>query len=495
MPDKILQYTPFLLAHVDGDLHYVSTSESYAALLGLTSNDITGKRVVDVVGAEGFEVMRPHIEAVLAGQRVEYEAEIQVADVEPRQYHVILVPQRNQQNIVVGYVVSATDVTERNRETEEKMRLERLVAQLSLPLEKARVGIFDLDIHKGIVSCTPELEAIFGVQATGLKSYTEYRKHVHPDDLHEVLRARDEAIKAHKPYQLEYRIVRSDGQIRWVIAVAGAVYDKITNEPVRLLGSCFDITDLKANEIEVERQRSELAHLMRVATLGGLSGGIAHELSQPLASILANAQAAELMLAKKDPDLAGVTEALKEIIQDDYRAGQLIRRLRQLLQKQEYHVVPIGLNDLIASTLQLLHFELSNRKIKVDTELDSALPPISGDLVGLQQVFINLIMNAIEAMASVEPARRELRIVTEETKEGYIGVLIRDHGPGMPSNELKRIFAPFFTTKTGGLGLGLSICSTIVTLHHGQLTLRNEPEGGMVATVLLPKDVQMAIAS
>jgi len=201
------------------------------------------------------------------------------------------------------------------------------------------------------------------------------------------------------------------------------------------------------------------------------------------------------MLAKKDPDLAGVTEALKEIIQDDYRAGQLIRRLRQLLQKQEYHVVPIGLNELITSTLQLLHFELSNRKIKVDTELKSALPPISGDLVGLQQVLINLIMNAIEAMASFEPSRRTLSIVTDETKEGYVAVSIRDQGPGMSPNELKRIFAPFFTTKTGGLGLGLSICSTIVTLHHGQLTLRNAPEGGMVATVLLPKDIQLAIAS
>jgi PAS domain S-box-containing protein len=495
LPDKILQYTPFLLAHIGCDLHYISTSQSYAALLGLTSNEIIGKRVADVVGAEGFEVMRPHIEAVLAGERVEYEADIKVADVEPRQYHTTLIPERNQQNKVVGYVVSVIDLSERNRVTEEKIRLERLVAQLSLPLEKARVGIFDLDMRTGIVSCTPELEAIFGLEATGLKSYAEYRKHVHPDDVHDVLTRRDEAIEAHKPYQLEYRIVRPDGQIRWVITVAGAVYDKVTNEPVRLMGSCFDITDLKANEIEVERQRSELAHLMRVATLGGLSGGIAHELSQPLASILANAQAAELMLAKKDPDLAGVTEALKEIIQDDYRAGQLIRRLRQLLQKQEYHVVPIGLNELITSTLQLLHFELSNRKIKVDTELKSALPPISGDLVGLQQVLINLIMNAIEAMASFEPSRRTLSIVTDETKEGYVAVSIRDQGPGMSPNELKRIFAPFFTTKTGGLGLGLSICSTIVTLHHGQLTLRNAPEGGMVATVLLPKDIQLAIAS
>src|SRR5215468_8000737 len=171
MPDKILQYTPFLLAHISCDLHYVSSSKSYAALLGVTPDEIIGRRVSDVVGAEGFEIMRPHIEAVLAGKRVEYEAEIKVANVEPRKYHAILVPERNQQNKVVGYVDSVVDVTERNRATEERLRLERLVAQLSLPLENARIGIFDLDMRTGSISCTPELETIFGLETTGLKSH------------------------------------------------------------------------------------------------------------------------------------------------------------------------------------------------------------------------------------------------------------------------------------------------------------------------------------
>jgi PAS domain S-box-containing protein len=426
MPDEILNHTPFLLAHCDRDARYVSVSRSYAALVGHTPSEIIGKRVSDIVGAEGFEVMRPHIEAVLAGERVEYETEIKVADLRPRQYHVIAVPERNGQRQVIGYVISALDVTEHNRATEEKARLERLIAQLSSPLEKARIGIFDMDMSTGFISCTPELESIFGLESTGLKTHADYRELIHPDDLHDVLARRDEAIKAHKRYQLEYRIIRPDGVIRWVMVVAGAVYDKITNEPVRLMGSCVDITDLKTTNMEVERQRDELAHLMRVATLGGLSGGIAHELSQPLASILANAQAAEEMLGKKDPDLAEVKEALKEIVQQDYRAGELIRRLRKLLQKKEHHVMPIGLNDLIVSTLQLLHFELTTRKIKVDTELKSTLPPISGDSVGLQQVLINLIMNAIEAMASVEPSRRKLNIVTEETREGCVAVSIRD---------------------------------------------------------------------
>jgi C4-dicarboxylate-specific signal transduction histidine kinase len=145
---------------------------------------------------------------------------------------------------------------------------------------------------------------------------------------------------------------------------------------------------------------------MRVATVGGLSGGIAHELGQPLASILANAQAAETMLAKNNPDLEEVSEALTEIIQQDIRAGELIRRLRQLLQKQEHRNAPVGLNDLIGSTVQLLHFELENRSIKVDMDLKSALPTVSGDTVELQQVLINLIMNAIEAMTSTDPSQR-----------------------------------------------------------------------------------------
>jgi PAS domain S-box-containing protein len=447
------------------------------------------------MGAEGFETIRPHVEAVLRGERVEYEASVHLPGVGPRQYHIIYVPERNEQSQVIGYVASILDVTERNRAIEEKIRLERVVAQLSMPLASARVGTWGRDMRTGQVSCTPELEAIFGLEVAGSRSHADFIDLVHRDDMQEVLARRDEAIKAHKTFQLEYRIVRPDGEMRWVMGVGGAVYDKVTGEPVRLMGNCIDITERKAAETQAELQRKELTHLMRVASLGGLSGGIAHELSQPLASILANAQAAQVMLTKREPDLPAISEILEEIIQDDHRAGQVIHHLRKLLQKGERSEAIIGLNELIESTLRLLHFELTSRNIKLDTDLRAGLSPISGDPVELQQVLINLIMNAIEAMASIPPSERGLRIATREANENSVEVSIRDSGPGMSPDQLNRIFEPFFTTKSGGLGLGLSMCSTIVTLHRGQLNLRNTAEGGIVATVSLPKGVRLAMAS
>ena len=227
-------------------------------------------------------------------------------------------------------------------------------------------------------------------------------------------------------------------------------------------------------------------HLMRVATLGGVSGAIAHERIQPLAAILANAQAAQTELAANNPKLADVTEILEEIVEEDRRADRAIRHLRKLLKKGERREALINLNDLLVSALQLLHSEFVIRRIKVDTEFNDGLPPISGDSVELQQVLINLLMNAVEAMASTPTPDRMLKIVTRETDEGNVEVSVRDRGPGMPEAELKRIFEPFFTTKDGGLGLGLSICSTIVTSHRGRITLRNASGGGMIATVSLP---------
>jgi PAS domain S-box-containing protein len=494
VPEQILDNTPFLLAHCSRDLRYVYVSKSYAAMLGRSADDIVGKPIVDFIGEEGFEAILPHIERVLRGQRVEYEA-AHMTHAGTRQHYVIYVPEHDERNQVIGWIASIFDITELKKATEEKERLEKLIAEMRLPLESANIGMWDWDMRGDNVSCTPELEAIYGLQATGLRSFADFRKRVHPDDIHEVLARRDAAIGARTTFQLEYRIIRPDGQIRWLMSVGGAVYDKVTGEPTRLMGSIVDITETKANEVQAERNRKELAHLMRVATLGGLSGGIAHELNQPLASILANAQAAQGMLAKNNPDWEGLAEILQEIVEEDMRAGQVIRDLRKMLQKGEHREAHINLNGLILSTLQLLHSELLTRTIKVDTELKTDLAVLSGDSAELQQVLINLIMNAIEAMGSTPPSQRTLSIATQETKEGYVEVSIRDWGPGMSVGQLKRIFEPFFTTKAGGLGLGLSICSNIITLHRGQLTLREAPGGGMVATVLLPKSVQLAIAS
>jgi signal transduction histidine kinase len=248
----------------------------------------------------------------------------------------------------------------------------------------------------------------------------------------------------------------------------------------------------KIAEVETEFKRKEVTHLMRVAALGELSGGIAHELGQPLAAILANAEAAQVLLARTNHDKKEIAEILEDIVQQDRRAGEIIQHLRRLLRKGERQSALINLNELITSTLGLLRSELVKRNIKIATRLKPNLPSISGDAVELQQVLLNLMINAMEAIASTPAPKCVLDIGTETTEDGNVELAITDSGPGISSDELERLFQPFFTTKKHGLGLGLSICSTIVRSHRGRLTLSNASGGGATAIVSLRIAVQMA---
>jgi C4-dicarboxylate-specific signal transduction histidine kinase len=248
------------------------------------------------------------------------------------------------------------------------------------------------------------------------------------------------------------------------------------------------------SEAENELRRKEVAHLVRVGIISELSGGIAHELGQPLASILANAQAAQRLIASSS-DKKEIVEILEDIVEDNTRAGEVIHRLRGLLRKGEREAGQINLNDEVTSTLRLVHSELVSRSIKVQTSLDARLPSVLGDRVQLQQVFLNLVMNAMDAMASTPASRRTLIVGTRSTQNERVEVSITDRGPGMSPDQLERVFEPYFTTKQHGLGLGLSICSTIVKSHQGKLNISNADGGGVTAVVSLPVAIRLAEAS
>lgn len=254
-----------------------------------------------------------------------------------------------------------------------------------------------------------------------------------------------------------------------------------------LVGIGIDVARRKAMEVEAARQRAELAHLSRVATLSELSGALAHELNQPLAIILSNAQAAQRFLAQDPPDLAEVRDILADIVTEDRRAGEVIRRLRALLKRGETERRLLDLNEVVHEIVALLRSDLLGRGVSLELGLAPALPAVAGDHVPLQQVVLNLLANAGDAVAANPPATRRISISTAD-EDREVRLSVRDNGCGLPP-ESDRIFDSFYTTKPDGLGLGLALCRTIVEAHGGRIRAERNPDRGTTFHVHLPRGV------
>ncbi|HWN17465.1 MAG TPA: MASE1 domain-containing protein [Gemmatimonadales bacterium] len=247
-----------------------------------------------------------------------------------------------------------------------------------------------------------------------------------------------------------------------------------------------DVTERKRAQLQLQEQQRELTHLSRVAALGELSGALAHELNQPLAAILANTRAAQRIMLADPPDLVELHEILDDIAFDDRRAGEVISRLRSLLKKGDLKPRPVTLDDIVGDVLGLLHSDLIERRVSAATQLAPSLPPVLGDRIQLQQVLLNLILNACDAMADREPGDRLLTITTALTPRGLVQLSVSDVGIGISEARLEPIFEPFVSTKENGLGLGLAISRSIIMAHGGRLWAVSN--GGRGATFFLELD-------
>ena len=242
----------------------------------------------------------------------------------------------------------------------------------------------------------------------------------------------------------------------------------------------------KTDRYELRRQREDLAHLTRVSTMGQLASSLAHELNQPLTAILSNVQAAQRFMMADPIDLAELRDILNDIVQDDYRASEVIRRIRAVVKKGDLEVIPLDLAGVMRDVVALVHSDAIVRGTRVTLDIDSTLPPVRGDRVQLQQVMLNLLLNAFDAMNDVPPVDRMVCVTLKPADNGMVLIAVRDRGNGLTADKLDKIFKPFFTSKPQGLGLGLSISRSIIDMHRGRLWAENNNDRGATFYVALP---------
>jgi signal transduction histidine kinase/ABC-type uncharacterized transport system substrate-binding protein len=292
-----------------------------------------------------------------------------------------------------------------------------------------------------------------------------------------------DAIRRNATFQREFARTDEAGREHWLSATGFCIR---RGHRFCLTGTLIDVTDRKHAQIEAQEQREQLIHLTRVSTLGEISGALAHELNQPLGAILLNAQTGMRLAEAAHPDLVELKEILADILEDDRRAGSILEKLRLLARKEQAKYEALSSNQVVDDVLTLVHGDLIERRIEVIRELEPGLLSVRGDRVQVQQVMMNLVRNACDAMAADARSMRRLTIKTERGGNETVVFTVSDSGPGIPKELQDRIFEPFVTTKSKGMGLGLSISRSILVAHDGEIWCSSSPDGGATFGFSLP---------
>ncbi len=432
--------------------------------------------------AEGWRKHRETLDAHLPFR--DFELARPTPDGGKRYVSVSGLPVFDKSGAFTGYRGVGRHITERKRVDEALRRSEAYLAEAQ---RLSHTGTMVLNAARPVY-LSEESYRIWGLdRRQGLPDRETLLQRIHPDDRERVDNVTQAALAAMRDYSLEFRIMRPDGTVRHLEATGHPL--RSAKGDVEVLGTYVDVTERKRAEEEHDRLRqleADLAHVNRLSIMGELAASLAHEILHPIATARNNARAGMRYLEQVPPNLDKVKETLSRVVRDADRAKDIVDRMRDHIKKAPPRKEPVDINEAIKEVIGMVQSAIAKNRISVETRLFEGLIPVQSDRVQVQQVVVNLILNTVEAMATNEKGARELSIGSAPSESGGIEVTVSDSGPGIDAERLQRIFEPFYTTKATGVGMGLSICRSIVDSHGGRLWAEANAPHGTVFRFTLP---------
>jgi PAS domain S-box-containing protein len=462
---SLVEGAPVGVALTDTHGHYVATNSALQKMMGYSETELRGRSAADISHEDDRAMTEAMIVATADGKappRVEKRYRHRDGSVIWAEVSCFPIPVAGSTPLLAGIIV---DITDRKR---AEGALRRSEASLHEAQQISHTGSWRWKIATGEVFLSAELGRILAVDPTGpLPSAAEFVAMTHADDRPAFEGALNRAVGERIRFEHEYRLVLADGSIKRLQIVGRP--DLAVSGELEYTGVVMDVTERRSAEEALRDAQAELARAARLTTMGELAASIAHEINQPLAAIVSNGGAGLRWLNRETPDLDEAREAFARMVTDGQRAADVIRGLRALAKQSGPRLTTLDIDDTIQEVLALTHNEVQRQGVVLRTDLAVGDQPALGDRVQLQQVLVNLILNAIDAMKGVTDRARELAVSSSLTDSGSVLISVEDSGPGLDPAIAQRIFEPFVTTKPEGLGMGLSICRSIIDAHGGRL--------------------------
>ena len=466
----------------DGSLDFVN--QTWRDYTGLSQDSLTGQRwgvaihPDDLVRVE--RAWRTHLPT---GKPFQMEQRLRRADGEYRRFWVRRVPLHDDSGAVVKWYGVGHDIEDQKR---AESALRRSEAYLAEAQRLSVTGSFGWKMASGEMFWSDETYRILEVDRAVNPTIDVILQCVHPDDREFVRREIDRAAQGEQDYDYENRLLTPNGSVKHLQIRAHRL--KYESGEEEIVGALMDVTATRKAQEALHVAQTELAHVTRMTTLGEMSASIAHEVNQPLAAIVTNGEAGLRWLDREVPEIAEALDAIRQIVGEAHRASGVIRGIREFSRKAAPEMVQLDINDVIEEAIALVRHEALRHGVAIRQQLAPGMPTVRGDRIQLQQVIINLVINAVQAMAAVTDRECVLFVRTQRQDPGQVLVAVEDAGVGIEPGDADRLFSAFYTTKPDGLGMGLSICRSIIDAHGGRVWASRNTGPGMTFQFTISAD-------